>query len=58
MKAHLWLVAALRDPQHKEHESYLEWLGGNFASEQSDFEETNQSLLSPDTYRDWNRPPD
>jgi hypothetical protein len=37
-------LEAINDPQHPEHESMLEWIGGEFDSEAFDLEETNQQL--------------
>jgi len=35
---------AIRDPRHKEHESYLEWIGGDFDPEYFDSNEINREL--------------
>jgi hypothetical protein len=37
-------LGAIRDPDHPEHEDYLEWVGGEFDSEEFDLEETNGIL--------------
>jgi hypothetical protein len=37
-------LEALADPDHEEHESYLEWVGGDFDPEAFDLEEVNQAL--------------
>ncbi len=37
-------LEALRDPNHPEHESYLEWVGGDFDPEYFDLEEVNKLL--------------
>ncbi|MEM9273366.1 MAG: plasmid pRiA4b ORF-3 family protein [Cyanobacteria bacterium P01_F01_bin.143] len=38
-------LEAIQDPNHPEHESFLEWLGGDFDSEFYDLNEINQRLL-------------
>ncbi|NEP17774.1 MAG: plasmid pRiA4b ORF-3 family protein [Leptolyngbya sp. SIO4C1] len=38
------LLETIGDPQHPEHESMLEWLGGVLEPERFDLEETNQRL--------------
>jgi hypothetical protein len=35
---------AIRDPEHPEHDSYLEWIGGEFDPEDFDLEEVNGAL--------------
>ncbi|MGD9145493.1 MAG: plasmid pRiA4b ORF-3 family protein [Anaerolineae bacterium] len=35
---------AIRDPEHPEHESYLEWIGGEFDPEAFDLDEVNDAL--------------
>ena len=37
-------LEAIRDPQHEEHENYLEWIGGEFDPEVFDLEAANQRL--------------
>ncbi|HSJ57217.1 MAG TPA: plasmid pRiA4b ORF-3 family protein [Anaerolineae bacterium] len=37
-------LEAIRDPEHDEHESYLEWIGGEFDPEAFDLDEVNQAL--------------
>ena len=37
-------LEAIRDPDHSEHEMYLEWIGGEFDPEAFDLEETNELL--------------
>ena len=37
-------LEAIRDPDHAEHASYLEWVGGQFDPEAFDLAEINQSL--------------
>jgi hypothetical protein len=49
---------ALKDPSHEEHESYMEWSGGDFDSEQFDSESINWELMkylrwSRDRYQTW-----
>jgi len=38
------LLEAIRDPNHKEHEEMLEWVGGGFDPEAFDLEEINRAL--------------
>ena len=38
------LLEALADPEHPEHDDYLEWLGGEFDPEAFDLEEVNLRL--------------
>lgn len=45
-------LEALRDPQHEEHDSYLEWIGGEFNPEGFDLEGVNKSLHKREE-RDW-----
>ena len=49
---------ALKDPNHEEHESYVEWFGGSFDSERFDPESINRELMkylrwSRDRYQSW-----
>ena len=37
-------MEAMRDPEHPEHEDYLEWIGGEFDSEAFDLDEINAIL--------------
>ena len=37
-------LEAIQNPQHPEHESFQEWIGGNFDSEACDLQEINQRL--------------
>lgn len=37
-------LKAIRDPDHEEHDSYLEWIGGEFDPEAFDLDEINQEL--------------
>jgi hypothetical protein len=37
-------LEAIQDPDHEEHDEYLEWVGGAFDPEAFDLEEVNQSL--------------
>ncbi len=37
-------LEALQDPEHEEHESYLEWIGGDFDPEAFDLDEVNETL--------------
>lgn len=37
-------LEAIRDPKHPKHESYLEWIGGEFSSEVFDLEAINAAL--------------
>jgi hypothetical protein len=36
---------ALKDPEHEEHESYMEWAGGDYDSERFDPESINWELM-------------
>lgn len=45
-------LAAMKDPKHEEHESYLEWWGGQFDPEALDLDEINQGLENRDQI-DW-----
>jgi len=56
---YLDFCTALKDPNHEEHDSCIEWFGGNFDSEKFDFKFVNYELLkylrwSRDRYRTWN----
>lgn len=51
-------LSALKDPSHEKHESYMEWSGGDFDSEQFDSEPVNRELTkylrwSRDSYQNW-----
>jgi hypothetical protein len=37
-------LAAIRDPDHEEHDEYLEWIGGEFDPEKFDLEEFDAAL--------------
>ena len=37
-------LEAIRDPNHPEHEDYLEWIGGEFDPEAFDLEAINAAL--------------
>ena len=37
-------LEAIRDPDHPDHEDYIEWIGGNFDSEAFDLEAVNAAL--------------
>ena len=37
-------LEAIRNPDHPEHEDYLEWVGGEFDPEELDLDETNEIL--------------
>jgi hypothetical protein len=37
-------LEAIRDPEHAEHEDYLEWIGGEFDPEAFDLDEINAAL--------------
>jgi len=37
-------LEAIRDPDHEEHDSYLQWVGGEFDPEAFDLEEVNAAL--------------
>jgi hypothetical protein len=42
-------LEAMRNPAHEEHDSYVEWIGGEFDPEAFDLEDINQGL------RAWRR---
>lgn len=42
-------LEAIQDPTHPEHESFLEWVGGNFDSEFCGLQEINQRLTEFET---------
>ena len=49
---------ALKDPEHEEHESYMEWSGGDDDSESFDANAVNWELMkylrwSRDRYQNW-----
>ncbi len=49
---------AVKDPAHAEHESYMEWFGGDYDSERFDVDVVNWELLkylrwTRDRYQDW-----
>lgn len=37
-------LEAIRDPEHEEHDEYLEWVGGEFDPEAFDLEDINLAL--------------
>ncbi len=37
-------LEAIKDPTHEEHDSYLEWIGDEFASEEFNLDDINQGL--------------
>jgi hypothetical protein len=39
-------LEAVQDPDHEEHDEYLEWVGGEFDPEAFDLEEVNQALAA------------
>ena len=48
----------MKDPEHEEHERYLEWCGGEFDTEEFDIDLVNWELIkylrwSRDRYHDW-----
>lgn len=43
---------ALKDPNHEEHESFMEWFGGDYDSEQFDSESASWELMK---YLRWSR---
>ncbi len=49
---YLEFCKALKDPNHREHKSYLEWAGGDFDSERFDVESVNLELMK---YLRWSR---
>jgi hypothetical protein len=44
MRGYEEFLEAIGDPDHAEHEDYLEWVGGEFDPEEFDLEETNAML--------------
>jgi len=46
-------LEAMRDPDHVEHESYLEWWGEQFHPDEFDIEETNRMLQEIDEMEWW-----
>jgi hypothetical protein len=46
-------LAAMEDPDHIEHEAYLEWWGGPFDPDEFDVEETNRMLQDVDELEWW-----
>ncbi len=44
------MLESLRDPDHEEHASYLDWLGGHFDSDHFDLESRNAVLEHFDEY--------
>ena len=41
---YLDLLEAIKDPRHPEHDSFMEWLGGDFDPEAFDIQEVNEML--------------
>ena len=41
---HYQFLEAIGDPEHEEHDEYLEWVGGEFDPEAFDLEKVNQAL--------------
>ena len=39
-------LEAMRDPRHPEHQEFLDWIGGEFDSEEFDVDQINQKLRS------------
>jgi hypothetical protein len=37
-------MQAIRNPKHREHQSYLEWIGGEFDPEAFDIDQANGSV--------------
>jgi hypothetical protein len=46
-------LEARKDPQHEEHESYIEWWGGPYDPEEFDLEEVNEGLQEIDQIEWW-----
>ena len=46
-------LEAMKDPNHDEHDSYIEWWGGQFDPEAFDLEEINQVLQEIDEIEWW-----
>lgn len=55
---YLRFCKALKNPNHEEHERYMEWFGGSFDCEQFDSDSVNWELMkylrwSRDRYQNW-----
>ncbi|MBN2432421.1 MAG: plasmid pRiA4b ORF-3 family protein [Acidobacteria bacterium] len=46
-------LEAMRDPEHEEHESYMEWCGEPYDPEELDREEINEGLKDIDGLFEW-----
>lgn len=51
------MLAALQNPEHPEHELYLDWLGDDFDPEQFDLDEINDMLFMELAWADTEGPP-
>ncbi len=38
------VLAAIRDPNHEEHDEYLDWIGGEFDPEEFELDEVDAGL--------------
>jgi len=47
------LLEALRDPNHEEHESMIEWVGGTFDPDSFDPDEVNRNLARRSRVKRW-----
>ena len=51
-------LAAIQDPQHPEHQEFLDWVGGAFDAEETDLDEINRELKCIPEWRSLSlRPP-
>ena len=48
-------LKAIRDPSHEDHESMMEWIGGEFGPERFSIDETNGRLLRLASHKRWRR---
>lgn len=46
MWGYYYFLEAIQDPDHEEHDKYLEWVGGAFDPEAFDLDEVNQALVA------------
>ena len=44
MMGYAWFLDVIADPEYEEHETYLEWIGGEFDAEAFDIDEVNLRL--------------
>lgn len=48
-------LKAIREPSHEEHESMIEWIGGEFDPEGFSLDETNRHLLRLASHKRWRK---